>query len=112
MGRWVRLSKKHPKIVDDNEVVNINTLGGKTGDQVAQGQHYFQVANDGEAQALATFLRTDSAIKLDEAEELMRENIRTRLRDGYIHAQYFNFALMKLVYVGKWDESKQQFVNN
>jgi hypothetical protein len=68
------------------------------------------VANDGEAQALATFLRTDSAVKLDDAENLVRENIRTRLRDGYLYAQYFNFRLMNLVYVGKWDESKQQFV--
>jgi hypothetical protein len=110
MGRWVQMSKRHPDITEDNEVVNVQELGGVQGDQVVHGQHFFTTADSGEAQELAVFLRTESAFEMGEAEKLFRENIRTRLRDGYVHVRYFNFRLMKMVYIGQWDPAKEQFV--
>jgi hypothetical protein len=110
MGRWVQLSKQHPEITTDNEAVNVLELGGPVGDQIVQGQHFFTNATLGEAQELAVFIKTDSALKESEAERLFRENIRTRLRDGYVHARYFDFRLNKMVYVGKWNPDLQEFV--
>ena len=109
MGRWVQLSKKHPDMTDDNEVCNVLELGGPQGNQIVQGQHFF-ANGTGEAQALAIFIKTESAIELSEAEKLFRENIKTRLSDGYIHARYFNFRLNAHVYIGRWDSELQQFV--
>jgi hypothetical protein len=111
MGRWIQLSKLHPEITADNEVVNVHELGGKEGDQVVQGQHFFTADKSGEAQALAIFMRTESALKITEAERLFKENIWTRLRDGYVHVRYFNFRPMKHVYIGKWDAATNQFVS-
>jgi hypothetical protein len=112
MGKWVRLSKKHPEITDDNEVCNVHELGGPQGNQIVQGQHFYQAGGEPEAQELATFFRTESAIVLSEAERLFKENIATRLRDGYVHVQYLNFRLGRLVYVGRWDEGSKQFVRD
>jgi hypothetical protein len=111
MGRWVQLSKKHPEITDDNEVCNVLELGGPQGDQIVQGQHFFTTATSAEAQALAIFIKTESAIELSEAEKLFRESIKTRLSDGYVHARYFNFRLNAHVYIGRWDSALQQFVS-
>jgi hypothetical protein len=110
MGRWVQLSKKHPDIADDNEVVNVMELGGAEGDQVVQGQHFFTTDDSGEARELAVFLRTAEPWKMTDAETLFRENLWKRVNDGYVHMRSFNFRLMKHVYVGRWDSHKSQFV--
>jgi hypothetical protein len=112
MGRWVQLSKKHPSIADDNEVVNVMELGGQNGDQVVQGQHFFTTDDSGEAQELAVFLRTADAWEMTEAEKLFKENLWMRVNDGYIHMRSFNFHLMKHVYVGRWDREKGQFIQD
>jgi hypothetical protein len=111
MGRWFRLSKQHPDITDDNEVVNVLELGGPQGNQVVQGDHFYQ-AGKVDAHALATFIKTESALEHTEAEWLWLENIKTRLDDGYVHGQYMNFRLGKLVYVGKWNPALERFVND
>ncbi len=110
MGRWVQMSKRHPDITEDNEWINVHELGAKEGDQVVQGMHFLTTAESGEAQELAVFLRTESAVEMSEAEKLFRENIRTRLRDGYVHVRYFNFRLMKMVYIGQWDLATGRFI--
>jgi hypothetical protein len=112
MGRWVQLFKKHPEITEDNEVVNVHELGGKEGDQVVQGQHFFTTEDSGEAQELAVFLHTAEAWKLPDAEKLFMENLWTRINDGYVHMRYFNFRLMKFVYLGRWDRETSQFVKD
>jgi hypothetical protein len=109
MGRWVRMSKRHPEIVMDNEACNVNELGQPQGNQIVQGQHFVQ-SSEPEAHGLATFLRTDVAIELSEADRLLKENIETRLRDGYAHVQYLNFRLSRPVYVGRWDAESKQFI--
>jgi hypothetical protein len=111
MGRWVQLSKKHPTITDDNEVCNVLELGAQQGDQIVQGQHFYTNASSTEAQELAVFIKTESALEATEAERLFKENMMTRLRDGYVHIRYFNFRLNEMVYVGEWNPELQQFVN-
>ena len=109
MGRWVQLSKHHPDITDGNEVVNVHELGAKEGDQIVQGQHFYTKEESKEAQNLAIFLRTESAVRLNDAETMFLENIRTRLNDGYLHVRYFDFRVQGFVYVGKWDAKSQTF---
>lgn len=110
MGRWVQLSKRHPEITTDNEVVNVLELGGPQGAHVVQGQHFFTDSTSPEAQELAMFLRTESPLQASDAQQLFRENLNTRLRDGYVHVRYFNFRLMQMVYVGEWNPALQRFV--
>jgi len=110
MGRWVQLSKKHPDIRDGNEVCNVLELGTQQGDQMVQGQHFYTDSTSSEALELATFIKTDSALEASEAERLFKENLMTRLRDGYVHARYFNFRLNRMVYVGMWDQESQRFI--
>ena len=112
MGRRVQLSKRHPEITTDNEAVNVLELGGPHGAQVVQGQHFFTDSTSPEAQELAVFLKTESPLEASEAQRLFRENLNTRLRDGYVHVRYFNFRLNKMVYVGKWNPDLQQFVSD
>jgi hypothetical protein len=112
MGRWVQLSKKHPDITDDNEVCNVQELGGPQGDQVVHGQHFYTDATSPEARELSVFIKTETPIQATEAERLFKENLTTRLRDGYVHVRYFNFRLGEFVYVGRWDEGSKQIVKD
>jgi hypothetical protein len=109
MGRWVQVSKRPFDVADVNELVNVHELGAKEGNQIVQGQHFFTTETSGEAQSLAVFLRTESAVKLSEADKLFLENIQTRLNDGYLYVRYFNFRVKGFVYVGKWDPASEQF---
>jgi hypothetical protein len=48
--------------------------------------------------------------QVNDADALLKENLWTRVRDGCIHARYFNFRLMRMEYIGKWDMALQRFV--
>src|SRR5260370_37497791 len=110
MGRWVQLSKKHPDITEGNEVCNVQELGGPQGDQVVHGQHFYTDATSPEARDLAVFIKTETLIQATDAERLFKENITTRLRDGYVHGRYFNFRLNKMVYACQWDPDSPKLI--
>jgi len=65
VGRWVQLSKRHPEITTDNEVVNVHELDGPQNAQIVQGQHFFTETGSPEAQELAVFLKTKSPLEAD-----------------------------------------------
>jgi hypothetical protein len=109
IGRWIQLSKRHPDITSDNEVVNVQELGPAEGGQIVHGQHFYTTVESGEAQELAVFIKTESALQANDAERLFCENLRTRLNDGYVRARYLNFRLGKFVYVGEWNPKLQKF---